>query len=53
MQEAGTCAQLCERSQVLGIALAVGFIYIPIHTMVFLDPETVVESFVHTTGGHP
>jgi succinate dehydrogenase / fumarate reductase cytochrome b subunit len=44
---------LVTMSLVLGTALAIGFIYIHIHIMVFLDPGTLVESFVQSTGGHP
>ena len=35
----------------LGILLAIGFIYIPLHVLVFLDPDTTVTSFVELTHG--
>lgn len=38
-------------SLVLGILLAAGFIYIPIHTWLFLDPDTTVQTLIHSSQG--
>lgn len=38
-------------SLVLGLALAIGFIYIPVHTMLFIDPSPTIDSFMTTPGG--
>jgi succinate dehydrogenase / fumarate reductase cytochrome b subunit len=44
---------LVSVSWVLGVLLALGFVYIPIHVFAFLDPETVAQAASPTlVGGH-